>query len=143
MATKTRAEQPKMTKQSNGLRTAKAARVGKPVRGRKGERVLRSKVTGRWQTTLPSGVRKALGLDAGGEIEYEIHGDKVVIHRVTHREEEVDPVVSAFLDFLERDMREHPEQLTPVTEGLVARLRSLTEGVEVGRDERIEGPVAL
>lgn len=111
--------------------------------GRKAEGVLRSRVTPRWQTTLPSGVRKALGLDAGGEIEYEIHGDKVVIYKVTLAEQGEDPVVSSFLDFLERDMREHPENLAPVTRGLAARLRSLTEGVEVGRDERIEGPVAL
>ncbi len=40
-------------------------------------------------------------------------------------------------------MREYPEKLTPVTEALVAHLRSLTEGVKVERDEQISGPVAI
>lgn len=137
------------TKQSDQTRAKKpdagptGAKVGKGARGRKAEGALRSKVTDRWQTTLPSGVRKALGLAAGGEIEYEIHGNTVMIQRATPAEDEGDPVVASFLDFLERDMREHPRNLAPVTQGLVARLRSLTEGVEVGRDEKIEGPVAL
>jgi antitoxin PrlF len=103
--------------------------------------MLHSKVTGRWQTTLPSGVRKALGLDAGAEILYEIRGDYAVIRKAEPEGE--DPVVVAFLDFLEGDMRAHPENLTPVTESLVARLRGLTEGVEVRHDEQIEGNVAL
>ncbi|HEU4557290.1 MAG TPA: type II toxin-antitoxin system PrlF family antitoxin [Longimicrobium sp.] len=60
-----------------------------------------------------------------------------------HPDDKEDPVGSSFLDFLERDMREYPDKLAPVTVGLVARLRALTEGVEVGRDEQIEGPVAL
>lgn len=104
--------------------------------------LLRSKLTQRGQTTLPSGVRKALGLAAGAEIRYEIRGNRVVIWNGAEDEHE-DPVVAGFLSFLERDMQTHPERLVPVTESFAARLRGLTEGVGVDRDERIEGEVAL
>lgn len=46
-------------------------------------------------------------------------------------EAERDPVMSAFLDFLERDMVENPQSLTPFTEADVTRIRELVEGVEV------------
>ena len=105
-------------------------------------RGMRSKVTVRGQTTLPSGIRKVLDLEAGAEIQYEVRGDHVVLRKAVETVGE-DPAVGSFLDFLERDMVAHPERLTPVTESLVARLRRLTEGVEVGKNERIEGPVAL
>jgi antitoxin PrlF len=51
-------------------------------------------------------------------------------------EAERDPVMSAFLDFLERDMIENPQTLTPFTEADVPRIRELVEGVEV-RDEEV------
>ena len=51
-------------------------------------------------------------------------------------EAERDPVMSAFLDFLERDMIENPQTLTPFTEAEVPRIRELVEGVEV-RDEEV------
>lgn len=105
---------------------------------------VRSKVTARGQTTLPSGVRKSLGLGAGTEVAYEIRGDHAVIRKaVEDPEEREDPIVSAFLAFLERDMTEHPENLMPVTQDLAARFYGLTEGVVVDVDERVEGPVAL
>lgn len=46
-----------------------------------------------------------------------------------------DPVMSAFLDFLERDMLQNPQNLTPFTEADVDRMRELVAGVEVGADE--------
>ena len=114
--------------------------VHEPSRAKRAGGLL-SKVTARWQTTLPSGVRKALDLDAGSQIRYEVQGDSVVIRKAVGSSE--DPVVEAFLAFVERDMLEHPQSLTPVTEAFASRLRKLTQGVEVGSDERIEGPVAL
>ncbi len=45
--------------------------------------MLRSKVTDRSQTTLPNGVRKALGLRPGEDsIEWEIRGAEAVVRRV-------------------------------------------------------------
>jgi antitoxin PrlF len=43
---------------------------------------------------------------------------------------ERDPVLSAYLAFLERDMLTHPNHIAPIGEAELARLRSLTEGVQ-------------
>ena len=104
--------------------------------------MLTSTVTAKSQTTLPSGVRKALGIQPGDKVAYTIRGDYAVIRKAVEEEEE-DPVLSAFLDFLERDIERHPERLQPVTVELVERIRALTAGIEIDLDEEIEGPVAL
>jgi hypothetical protein len=44
------------------------------------------------------------------------------------------PVLLAFLGFLERSMREHPELLRPLTASDIAGLDELLEGVEVDLD---------
>ena len=56
---------------------------------------------------------------------------------------ERDPVVAAYLAFLERDLREHPERLQPFTEGELARLESLTKGIVVSDDEMIPDDMTL
>lgn len=56
---------------------------------------------------------------------------------------ERDPVVAAVLDFLERDMRNHPERLTPFTEAEIARVYGLTEGVSASDDDIIPDDVTL
>lgn len=42
-----------------------------------------------------------------------------------------DPLLAAFLGFLERDMLEHPETIRPADEAQLARIARLVEGVEV------------
>ncbi|MDV2985836.1 UNVERIFIED_CONTAM: type II toxin-antitoxin system PrlF family antitoxin [Methylobacteriaceae bacterium AG10] len=54
-----------------------------------------------------------------------------------------DPVVAAYLAFLERDMAAHPERLHPFTESDLARLASLTDGVSVSDDEVLPDDVTL
>lgn len=105
--------------------------------------MLVSAVTSKAQTTLPSGVRKALGIQPGDKLAYVIEGDHAIIRKASDRDQEEDPALGPFLDFLEREIEAHPEQLVPATEALVARLRALVADVEVGPDEEIEGPVAL
>lgn len=56
---------------------------------------------------------------------------------------ERDPVVAAYLSFLERDMAEHPERLLPFTHTDVTRLQALTSGVTVSDDEVIPDDVTL
>jgi antitoxin PrlF len=102
--------------------------------------MLYSTVTARAQTTLPSGVRKALGVTPGDKIEYQINGDHVVIRRVV---DDDDRVIGAFLDFLEREMIAHPERLQAADPEWVARMRKLAEGIPVDLDEEIEGPIPL
>lgn len=105
--------------------------------------MLRSRVTRRSQTTLPNGVRKALGLRPGEDaVEWEIRGDEAVVRRAGAPDEE-DPALAPFLQLLERDIAAHPERLRPMPEDLYRRMIAVTEGVEVDLDEPIEGPVAL
>lgn len=56
---------------------------------------------------------------------------------------ERDPVVSAYLAFLERDMVEHPDRLRPFTELDVARIRTLTANVSVADTDVIPDDVTL
>ncbi|SDR57723.1 antitoxin PrlF [Rhizobiales bacterium GAS191] len=56
---------------------------------------------------------------------------------------ERDPVVSAYLSFLERDMSEHPERLRPFTEADLVRLEALTKDVVVSDDDVIPDDVTL
>jgi antitoxin PrlF len=58
-------------------------------------------------------------------------------------EDAPDEVLDAFLDFLDRQIQDHPERLRPVTAELRNRMRSLATGVGVDFDEKIEGPVSL
>jgi antitoxin PrlF len=103
--------------------------------------MLYSTVTAKAQTTLPSGVRKALGIAPGDKLAYVIEGDRAIIRRA--EEEDHDPALGAFLDFLEREINDHPERLLPVTAGLRARMRRLVDGAGVDLDEEIEGPAPL
>jgi antitoxin PrlF len=56
---------------------------------------------------------------------------------------ERDPVVLAYLSFLERDMKEHPERLQPFTEADLARLEALTKDVAISDDDAIPDDVTL
>ena len=102
---------------------------------------LASKVTARSQTTLPSGVRKALGLRAGDQIAYEIARDQVVIRKVIAEDE--DPALDGFLDLLEKDIARHKDRVLFATEGFANYLQELTVGIEVDYDAPIEGDFQL
>jgi antitoxin PrlF len=56
---------------------------------------------------------------------------------------ERDPVVSAYLAFLERDMLTHPDHIAPISEDALARLRRLTKGVQASDDDSIPDDVTL
>lgn len=103
--------------------------------------MLYSTVTDRSQTTIPNSVREALGIEPGDRIEYSIEGDHAVIRRVADDPEE-DPVLGAFLDFLERQMTAHPERLQPITTELMERMRRVSDP-DIDIDEEIKGPVAI
>lgn len=51
--------------------------------------------------------------------------------------ENEDPVLAEFLNFLARDIAQHPERLRTVDAGLVRRLQSLVEAVEMDLDEAL------
>lgn len=56
---------------------------------------------------------------------------------------ERDPVVAAYLAFLERDMAAHPERLQPFTQGEIARIEALTADVSVSDEDTLPDDVAL
>jgi antitoxin PrlF len=58
-------------------------------------------------------------------------------------DEAVDPVVTAYLAFLERDMAEHPERLTPFSLEELEGLAALLEGVSATDDDRLPEDVTF
>jgi antitoxin PrlF len=92
-----------------------------------------SKLTDRYQTTVPSGVRKQLKLGKGDQIRYctEPSG-RVYIEPV--RAEENDPALGAFLDFVEADIKAHPARLQAFDGALYDRLKSFVGDIDVDLD---------
>jgi antitoxin PrlF len=62
--------------------------------------------------------------------------------QITHEETE-DPVIGAFLSFLEQDMLQRPEGITPLEEDFLQRVAHLTQGVEVSDDEILPNDVSF
>jgi antitoxin PrlF len=93
-----------------------------------------SKLTDRYQTTVPSGVRKQLKLGKGDRIRYctEPSG-RVYIEAV--RAEDGDPALGAFLDFLQKDVAAHPERLQAFSGVLHDRLKGLVGDIEADLDQ--------
>ena len=46
-----------------------------------------------------------------------------------------DPVLNAFLEFLARDITSHPERLQAVDTALLARIDTLTRGIDIDLDQ--------
>ena len=93
---------------------------------------LESTLTDRYQTTVPDAVRRALHLGKRDRIRYLVQDNgSVVLQRV---DEDGDPVLGTFLDFLAKDIAEHPQRVHAIDAGLARRMRSLTKGVNVNLD---------
>lgn len=101
----------------------------------------RSRITAKGQTTVPKAVRQALGVSYGGEIAFVVNEHGVSVRRV--ETEEADPVIGAFLGFLEQDMLRNPQNVIAFPPTLADRMAALTEQVEVDLDQVIDGPVTL
>lgn len=93
---------------------------------------LESKLTARYQTTVPESVRNVLGLKKLDKISYHILSNgQVVISRVDPNESERDPVLEKFLSFLARDLENNPQHLTTINSDLVNRVQSLVGDVAI------------
>ena len=93
-----------------------------------------STLTDRYQTTVPETVRRALKLGKRDKLHYMVRpGGEVILTRAEVPDGD-DPVLGRFLNFLARDIASHPERLQAIDVGLVQRLQSLTDGVEVDLD---------
>lgn len=93
-----------------------------------------STLTDRYQTTVPETVRRALRLGKRDKIHYTIRANGEVVLTRAEAPEDNDPVLGQFLGFLARDIANHPERLQSVDAGLVQRLQSLVDDVEVDLD---------
>ncbi|MCG6122341.1 MAG: type II toxin-antitoxin system PrlF family antitoxin [Microvirga sp.] len=92
-----------------------------------------SKLTDRYQTTVPTGVRRRLRLGKGDRIRYCVDAaGRVYIE--ADRESEIDPALGSFLDLLEADVRAHPERLRSFDGALRDRLEALVADVAIDLD---------
>lgn len=105
--------------------------------------MLESVITAKAQTTLPKGVREALGVAAGDRLAYVVERDQAIIMNAKRLESEDDPTMLAFLSFLERDLCEHPERVRDLPQPLLDRIGALVGVTDVDLDAPIEGAVAI
>lgn len=98
-----------------------------------------SRLTDRYQTTVPADVRKALALEKRDRLHYEVRPNGEVV--LTRCADNDDPALAVFLDFLADDITRHPERLRGMDSSLARRIEGLVEGVEVDLDSplSIEG----
>jgi len=92
-----------------------------------------SKLTDRYQTTIPETVRKALHLHKRDKLHYTIqsNGD-VLISRA--KIQESDPILGEFLTLLASDLSHNPERLTSLGSHLADRIKSLVSDVNIDLD---------
>lgn len=95
--------------------------------------MIQSSLTERFQTTIPKGVREALGLRRGDTLAYELRGAEVVVRRHSEQGSD-DPALTGLLDLLERDLAAHPDRIQRVPDAFVQRGRELVDGVEIDLD---------
>jgi antitoxin PrlF len=92
-----------------------------------------STLTERYQTTVPSVVRKQLALKKGDRIRYSIEEDGRV-YLEADRAENADPAFGPFLDLLEEDIKAHPKRLQAFDGGLRDRLAALIGDLDIDLD---------
>lgn len=93
-----------------------------------------STLTDRYQTTVPETVRRALQLGKRDKIHYTIRADGQVVLTRASAPADADPVLGKFLDFLARDISNHPDRLQAIDHSLVQHLQALTEGADIELD---------
>lgn len=89
-----------------------------------------SKLTDRYQTTIPETVRKALRLHKRDKVRYSIqaNGDVLISRAET---DEADPILDEFLNLLASDLSNNPSRLTALDSSLADRAKTLVSGVDV------------
>lgn len=93
-----------------------------------------STLTDRYQTTVPETVRRALKLRKRDKLHYSIRPNGEVVLSRMPKQDEADPVLGRFLDFLADDITSHPERIQAIDAALVERIRSLVGNVDVDLD---------
>ena len=91
-----------------------------------------STLTDKYQTTIPSSVRKALHLEKRDKIHYFIQNDGSVL---LTKDEKSDPVLGAFLSFIAKDIENNPQNTVPFNKNLYHRIQALVSNVEFDLDQ--------
>lgn len=93
-----------------------------------------STLTDRYQTTIPDVVRKALHLNKRDKILYTVQSDgHVFLSKIEENED--DPLIDIFLDFIAEDINNNPQHVTSINQKLFNRIESLVNGVEFDLNE--------
>lgn len=93
-----------------------------------------SRLTDRYQTTVPASVRKALSLQKRDTLRFIIQPDgQVTVTRADDGGAE-DPALGSFLNFLATDIAEHPDRIQALDSGLAERIEGLVGNIEVDLD---------
>ena len=92
-----------------------------------------SKLTDRYQTTIPETVRKALHLNKRDKVRYSIqaNGDVLISRAETDK---ADPILDEFLNLLAGDLSNNPSRLTALDGNLADRAKTLVSGVDIDLD---------
>ena len=94
-----------------------------------------STLTDRYQTTVPATVRRALRLGKRDKIHYRIRPDGEVILTRADRSDEADPMLSAFLRFLENDLTTGP---IPMNAAFMTRVGALVDHIDIAMDAALD-----
>lgn len=78
-----------------------------------------------YQITLPSAIRKAIGIEPGVPVEFQLRGEEVILRRALTHEEQVKKVFAE----LERLAKEHRRRMTPEQK----RIAKMTAGWTVNQ----------
>lgn len=93
-----------------------------------------STLTDRYQTTIPDAVRKALHLNKRDKILYTVQPDgHVFLSKIEENQD--DPIIDSFLEFIAEDIRQNPQHLTSINQTFLNRIESLVSGVEFDLNE--------
>lgn len=92
-----------------------------------------STLTERYQTTVPSGVRKVLGLNKGDKLVYR-SDDQGRIYLEHAQADHRDPALGPFLDLLAADMAANPARLAPLDPAVMARIAALVGDDDIDLD---------
>ncbi len=97
---------------------------------------MRSRLTDRYQTTIPAAVRKALGVGKHDTLRYSITADGAVVLAKADTEE-TDPVLEKFLEFLASDISSGARHVRTFDDRLKNRIEALVGVVEIDLEERL------
>jgi antitoxin PrlF len=92
-----------------------------------------STLTDRYQTTVPSVVRKALHLGKKDKIKFTVESNgSVTLSRAV--QSDADPALNAFLEFLGHDMQAHPENIQALSVEMKQKVDELIQDVDIDLD---------